>query len=34
MIDRLSAAPDSFLESWLVAKGLPWAVDLIREYVP
>jgi len=34
LIDRLSAAPDSFLESWLAAKGLPWAVDLIREYIP
>jgi len=34
LIDRLSAAPDSFLESWLATKGLPWAVDLIREYVP
>ncbi|CCG43175.1 hypothetical protein [Magnetospirillum molischianum] len=34
LIDRLSSAPDSFLESWLAAKGLPWAVDLIREYVP
>ena len=30
-IDRLSAEPVPFLDAWLTAKGLSWAVDLITE---
>ncbi len=33
-IDRLSAESAPFLEAWLAAKGLSWAVDLITENRP
>ncbi len=34
LIDRLTAEPAPFLEAWLTAKGLSWAVELITETTP
>lgn len=34
LIDRLAAEPVPFLDAWLTAKGLSWAVDLLPENTP
>jgi len=34
LIDRLAAEPAPFLDAWLSAKGLSWAVDLMTENTP
>ncbi len=34
LLDRLSAGPAPFLDAWLSAKGLAWAVELITENTP
>jgi type IV secretion system protein VirB4 len=34
LIDRLTAEPGPFLDAWLTAKGLSWAVELITENAP